>query len=201
MGRGNLPHWRYFIRKSGFLPMTLAAASLSVTGCAHSGTDPEVAAFEANLAAHSSATAALQLWCDKRGIAPGATIAVEFMSGADAAAPTDIHATLGVSAEEPLGYRHVKLTCGALVLSEAHNWYVPARLTPEMNRQLAESQVPFGRIATSLQFTREPIASTRRGDPGCPLGAISTHRALLRLPQGEPLALVVECYTEANLGT
>jgi hypothetical protein len=180
--------------------MTLAAASLPLAGCAHPGSDLAIAAFEANLAAHSSATAALQLWCDKRGIAPGATIAVEFVRDADAVAPADIHATLGVGADQPLGYRHVKLTCGPHVLSEAHNWYVPARLSPEMNRQLAEGQVPFGRIAASLNFTREPIASTRRGDPGCPVGAISTHRALLRLPLGSPLALVVECYTEANLG-
>ena len=69
-----------------------------------------------------------------------------------------------------------------------------------MNRQLAETQVPFGRVAASLAFTREPLASARRGDPACPAGAISTHRALLRLPDGQPLAMVVECYTEANLG-
>lgn len=180
--------------------MTLAAASLSVTGCAHPQSDPEVAAFEANLAAHASATAALQLWCDRRGIAPGAQIAVEFVAGDDAAPPADLRATLGVGSDESLGYRHVKLTCGKAVLSEAHNWYVPARLTSEMNRQLAESRVPFGRIAASLNFTREPLASTRRGEAGCPAGAISTHRALLRLPDGSPLALVVECYTEANLG-
>lgn len=180
--------------------MTLAAASLSVTGCAHPGSDPQVAAFEANLAAHASATAALQLWCDQRGIAPGAAIEVEFVSGADAVPPADLRTTLSVGADEVLGYRHVKLTCGTHVLSEAHNWYVPARLTPDMNRQLAESRVPFGRVAASLKFTREPLASSRRGDPGCPVGAISTHRALLRLTQGSPLALVVECYTEANLG-
>ena len=180
--------------------MTLAAASLPLAGCAHPATDPDIAAFEANLAAHASATAALQLWCDQRAIAPGTQIAVEFVSGADAVPPADLRAVLGVSADQPLGYRHVKLTCGAHVLSQAHNWYVPARLTPDMNRQLGESQVPFGRVAASLNFTREPLASTRRGDPGCPVGAISTHRALLRLPQGEPLALVVECYSEANLG-
>lgn len=180
--------------------MTLAAASLSVTGCAHSRVDPQVAAFEANLAAHASATAALQKWCDQHAIAPGASIAVEFVSGADQAPPADLRATLGVTESEPLGYRHVRLTCGTTVLSEAHNWYVPVRLTPDMNRQLSESQIPFGRIAASLNFTREPIASTRRGDPDCPVGAISTHRALLRLPNGSPLALVVECYTEANFG-
>lgn len=180
--------------------MTLAAASVSLTGCVHSQADPAIAAFEANLAAHASATAALQLWCDQRGIAPGARIAAEFVVGSDAEPPADLRADLGVAADTPLGYRHVKLTCGDKVLSEAHNWYVPARLTAEMNHQLATSQVPFGRVAASLGFTREPLASTRRGDPGCPVGAISTHRALLRLPDGQPLALVVECYTEANLG-
>lgn len=180
--------------------MTLAAASLSLTGCAHTPTDQTIAAFEANLAGHASATAALQLWCDTRGIAPGKTITAEFVSGADEAPPTDIRDLLGVGAEEPLGYRHVRLVCGEHVLSDAHNWYVPSRLTAEMNRQLTTSQVPFGRIAASLNFTREPLASARRGDPGCPANAISTHRARLVLPDGQPLAFVVECYTEANLG-
>lgn len=179
--------------------MTLAATSLSLAGCATSVPDPAIDAFEANLAAHASATKALSQWCKARGIDPDGQITVQFVPGADAASPADLRETLGVSADEPLGYRHVKLVCGTAVLSEAHNWFVPARLTPDMNRQLATSDVPFGRVADSLSFTREPIASARRGDPGCPAGAISTHRALLRLPAGEPLALVVECYSEENL--
>ncbi|MFN3516019.1 MAG: chorismate--pyruvate lyase family protein [Novosphingobium sp.] len=170
-----------------------------MTGCAHSQPDADLAAFEANLAAHASATEALRQWCQQRGIADPAEIIAVQVSGADMAPPADIHALLGVSSDEPLGYRHVRLTCGSRVLSDAHNWYVPARLTAEMNRQLAETQVPFGRIAASLAFTREPLASARRGDPACPTGAISTHHALLRLPDGQPLATVVECYTEANL--
>ena len=92
-----------------------------------------------------------------------------------------------------------RLRCGEHVLSDAHNWFVPARLTPEMNRQLAETQVPFGRIAAALNFTREPLTAARRGDPGCPDNAISTHRARLVLPDGRPLAFVVECYTAENL--
>lgn len=179
--------------------MTLAAASLSLIGCAHSGPDPVIAAFEANLAAHASATKALSQWCLARGIDPTGQITVQFVPGADQAPAADLRQTLGVSADEPLGYRHVRLVCGTAVLSEAHNWFVPARLTAEMNRQLATSDVPFGTVAASLNFTREPITSARRGDPSCPIGAISTHRALLRLPDGQPLALVTECYTEENL--
>ena len=179
--------------------MTLAAASLSQAGCAHAPADQVIAAFEANLASHASATAALQLWCDQRGIFPGAAITADFVTGADEPPPADIRKLLGVEPGEPLGYRHVRLRCGEHVLSDAHNWFVPARLTPEMNRQLAETQVPFGRIAASLNFSREPLAAARRGDPGCPDNAISTHRARLVLPDGRPLAFVVECYTAENL--
>ena len=180
--------------------MTLAAASLSLAGCTQSAPDAVIAAFEANLASHASATEALSQWCKARGIDPDGQITVQFVTGADAAPPADLREALGVSAEEPLGYRHVKLVCGDAVLSQAHNWFVPARLTPEMNRQLAETNVPFGKVAAALAFTREPLASARRGEAGCPAGAISTHRALLRLSDGKPLALVMECYSAENLG-
>lgn len=179
--------------------MTLAAASLPLAGCAHDQEAGAIAAFEANLAGHASATEALQQWCDARGIAHGATIRVEFVHGAEAAQPEGLRSALEVSGDEVLGYRHVKLVCGDKVLSDAHNWFVPARLSPEMNRQLAETKVPFGRIAASLQFTREPLSAARHGDPGCPAQAISTHRARLVLPDGRPLAYVLECYTFANV--
>ena len=179
--------------------MTLAVVSAAVSGCAHGHGDELLGAFEANIAAHASATEALGKWCKAQGIDPEGRIVVQFVRGADEAPPPALRETLGVGPDEPLGYRHVRLTCGDTVLSQAHNWFVPARLSPEMNRQLAETDVPFGKVAASLAFTREPIASARRGDPGCPEGAISTHRALLRLPDGHPLALVVECYTAANL--
>lgn len=156
-------------------------------------------AFEANLAANTSATEALRQWCAAQGIADAAQIIARFVRGADAPAPPGLRAALQVGADEVLGYRHVQLVCGDVVLSQAHNWFVPARLSPDMNRQLNETDVPFGKVAAALGFAREPIASARRGDSACPAGAISTHRALLRLPSGAPLALVVECYTEANL--
>ena len=69
-----------------------------------------------------------------------------------------------------------------------------------MNKQLAGSEAPFGRVAAPLRFTRERIAKPWSGPELCPDQTILAHRALLRLPDGKPLAMVVECYTKEVLG-
>src|SRR5262249_23135272 len=51
------------------------------------------------------------------------------------------------------------LRCGELVLSEADNWYVPARLTPEMNRLLETTDTPFGVAVQSLHFQRHTLSA------------------------------------------
>lgn len=152
--------------------------------------------FEALLAAHDSATEALGKWCAAERLAAVPDIRVRRIAGADAAPPAGLARLLGVGPRTKIGYRHVALMCGERVLSEAHNWYVRARLTPAMNRALDTSDIPFGRVAAPLAFRREAL-DRQRGL--CPAGAISTHRALLRLADRQPLALVVECYTAANL--
>ncbi|MFM6832719.1 MAG: hypothetical protein ACKOVA_20640, partial [Novosphingobium sp.] len=93
----------------------------------------------------------------------------------------------------------VRLTCGDTVLSVAHNWYVPARLTPEMNRTLETTDAPFGKVVAPLGFRRERLASRRGRMAECPEGTILSHRAVLRLLDGRAISLVVECYTRANL--
>ena len=160
--------------------------------------------FEATLAAQPSATKALEQWCGTLTGTGKETIRASPVTGADAPLPRDARSLLGVASPEPLGYRHVRLSCSAGTLSEAHNWYVPARLTPEMNATLATTETPFGKVVAPLHFTREPLASQplpthRTRGPGCPAHTILTHRALLRLPDGAPLALVVECYSVLNL--
>ena len=126
--------------------MTIAAASLPLAGCTHSQDDAVLSAFEANLAAHASATRALEQWCENRGIADPATISAVPVAAQPGTPPDDLYQLLAAPAETVLGYRHVQLTCGDKVLSEAHNWYVPTRLTAEMNRQLHETNVPFGKV-------------------------------------------------------
>jgi hypothetical protein len=172
----------------------VVAAALMTQGCAHG----ELDRFAAVLARHDSATLALQEWCAARGIAQDAPILAQQVRGEDAAVPADLAALLG-SAEQP-GYRHVRLTCGQVVLSEAHNWYLPTLLSPGMNRQLDTSDTPFGKVAAPLGFHRETLETRRGVRPGCPADTVLWNRALLRLPDGRPLAVLVECYTKANLG-
>lgn len=157
--------------------------------------------FEAALEAQDSATAALRQWCAAEHIAdPSRIIATPVRDGARAE-PAGLRTALGVGPDEPLGYRHVRLACGTMVLSEAHNWYVPARLTPAMNQTLAASDTPFGAVAAPLGFRRERLATIRGSSPDCPPGTVLSHHALLRLPDGAALAFLVECYTRATLGS
>ena len=159
----------------------------------------QITAFEATLAAHDSATEALRSWCEAQGIASPAQIMARPVTGTPAKPPKDLRRLLGVGPKEALGYRHVELTCGSHVLSSAHNWYVPSRLTAAMNAALASTQVPFGRIAAPLAYRREPLEIMSKPPRGCPAKTISAHRALLRLPDGRALAYVQECYTADNL--
>src|SRR6185295_18779945 len=65
---------------------------------------------------------------------------------------------LGVGPQSEVKYRHVQLVCGDQVLSEADNWYVPSRLTPEMNRILETTAIPFGKAVSDLEPYRQTYA-------------------------------------------
>lgn len=159
---------------------------------------PRLAEFERTLAAQDSATAALSQWCQARRIADPPTIRAEQIGTKPQPSP-EVRRLLGVSDGELLAFRHVRLTCGVAVLSEADNWYVPSRLTPAMNTALATTQTPFGRIVAPLGFTRERLSAARGRAKDCPKGTVLSHRARLVLPDGRPISLVTECYTRANL--
>lgn len=180
--------------------LALGASAPASAAATKLAADPaSVAAFEAELAKHNSATEALRQWCEAHAIAVPAEIMARPVQGAAGRRPVKLRQLLGIGATEPIGYRHVELTCGDHVLSVAHNWYVPGRLTPAMNAALTTSQVPFGRIAAPLGYAREPLEILSKPPRGCPPNTISAHRALLRLPDGRVLAYVLECYTAENL--
>jgi hypothetical protein len=146
-------------------------------------------------------------------LASPAHIAAERVNGVYQAPTDEQRQLLGVSATEPIRYRRVRLICGGHVLSEADNWYVPDRLSPEMNRMLDTTDTAFGRAVQNLNFRRRTLSAKLLWSPlpqdwemGAPLpeprGATLTiphevleHRAVLTLPDGTPFSEVVETYT------
>jgi len=157
-----------------------------------------LAEFEAHLAAHTSATEALQQWCRVRHIGKGPIRAGTVGTQSDHP-PAEMRRVLRLDRDRPMAMRNVRLSCDGTVLSVAWNWYAPERLTPAMNAALQDSDVPFGKVVGPLHFRRETLDVTAGPAENCPRDTISTHRSLLRLPDGAPLAYLVECYAAANL--
>src|SRR4051812_47811729 len=123
---------------SSICGLLLAAAPVDVTWAATDGFIHRVEALavlqtlRAELLGHDSSTAVLQSWCEAYA-APG----LKITAGRDPAPerpPSEAAAkALALKPGQPVRYRRVKLACSKTVLSEADNWYLPERLTPDMN--------------------------------------------------------------------
>ena len=184
--------------------------------------------LNADLLSHDSATETLRRWCSDHQLGPAEMITAERIHGLDKPPDPAVLSALGVSPGETVRYRRVRLACGARVLSEADNWYRPGMLTPEMNRQLDETDHPFGVVVKALGFHRRTLAATLLVKPlgdGWDHGSaarpedrpptagrfdadgrdfvipdqVIQHRAILTNAAGEPFSLVVETYTDKVL--
>jgi chorismate-pyruvate lyase len=168
--------------------------------------------LNAALLSQDSATATLQRWCDVHHLASPAHITAERVRGTDQPLTPTQREQLQLTATDEVRYRKVRLLCGGIVLSEADNWYVPARLTPQMNRQLETTDTPFGVVVQPLHFQRhtlsaellwQPLPAGWEMTPPAGEGAgklcfpahVLQHRAVLRLPDGTPISEVVETYS------
>jgi hypothetical protein len=172
-----------------------------------------IESLNAELLAHDSATLTLERWCADHRLSDPALIVAERVRDAVKPASADVREALAVKPDEPLGYRRVRLKCGDRVLSEADNWYVPARLKPEMNHVLETTDTPFGKAVAALHFRRHTLSADLLWRPlpaGWEMGAAAApgneaalaipdhvleHRAVLSTPDGEPFSEVVETYT------
>jgi hypothetical protein len=172
-----------------------------------------IESLNADLLSHDSATLTLERWCADHRLADPARIVAERMHDVVKPATEEVRAALDVKPDEPLGYRRVRLKCGDRVLSEADNWYVPARLTPEMDHTLETTDTPFGKAVADLHFRRHTLSADLLWRPlpiGWETGAaappekggaltipdhVLEHRAVLSTPDGEPFSEVVETYT------
>lgn len=149
-------------------------------------------ALNARLLAGPTATGVLQQWCDEHDV--GAKVRAEVRRRAVRAPDAAQRARLAVSADEPVAYRHVRLSCGKWLLSEAENWYVPSRLTPAMNAALAGGDTPFGAAIAALSPRRTGLGAELFWRDGPMPEALFRHRALVLDSAGRPLAEVVETY-------
>lgn len=203
----------------GFLPLWIIMATLA--GCAFVPVQQgQVARVEvlamlqtlnADLLSHESATLTIERWCADHRLAEPARIVARLARDAVKPVPQELRSRLEIGAGESLKYRHVQLVCGARVLSEADNWYVPSRLTEEMNQRLDDSDEPFGKVVQALVFQRRtlsaqllwsPLASGWEMSapnidqtPMCIPHAVLRHQAILYTSARVPFSAVVETYT------
>ena len=173
--------------------------------------------LNADLLSHDSATLTLDRWCETHQLASPAQIVADRVRNVDKQPTAEQRKLLGVGETEPIRYRRVQLRCGDKVLSEADNWYVPSRLTPEMNKALETSDISFGRAVKALQFRRRtmsaellwwplpegwemaaPVKIERSESLHVPRHVIQ-HKAVLTTPDGRPFSQVVETYTSEVL--
>jgi hypothetical protein len=167
------------------------------------------------LLASRSATLTLEKWCGDHRLAPEPKIRAKLVRGREKPASPETRQRLQVSADEPVKHRYVQLTCGDHVLSEADNWYVPGRLTPEMNQVLETTDTPFGKAVQALGFYRQTIAAEVLWSPlpkGWELGVgdspvdvkgnllipenLLQHRAVLYSREQKPFSEVNEVYAD-----
>jgi hypothetical protein len=172
--------------------------------------------LNSELLSNASATLTLEHWCDIHHLASPPLIKAIRVPETDKPVSAEQRQELHVTPTEPVRYRRVRLECGSVVLSEADNWYVPGRLTPEMNKLLDSTDTPFGRAVQGLHFQRRTLSAKLLWHPvpeGWETNAASAnaavvtmpanlleHRAVLTLPDGTPFSEVVESYTANVLG-
>lgn len=171
--------------------------------------------LNSDLLSRDSATAVLQDLCNRRDPEAPRILARQIEAPDDLGAANVARRQLGAAANEPVRRRRVELICGDVVLSRADNWYLPGRLTAQMNIDLASTQRPFGVVVRSLGFQRRTLSSRLLFNPlppgweaADPLGFnvpvtvppdVLQHRAVLQTPDGRPFALLIETYTDRVL--
>jgi chorismate-pyruvate lyase len=173
-----------------------------------------VQTLNAEILASRSATATLETWCNQHRLAGAddAKIVARLVPGEAMPATAEQRQRLEVGPDEELKYRRVQLLCGNHVLSEADNWYVPSRLTAEMNRVLETTDTPFGKAVRDLRPQRQtfaanvlwwplaegwetkPMAAAVKDHAMVIPDALFEHRAVLYTKNRQPFSEVHEVY-------
>ncbi|KAA8383444.1 hypothetical protein FKW31_14865 [Acetobacter sp. DmW_136] len=176
--------------------------------------------LENRLLANPSATRVLEQWISTYNLAPDNNLHAHRQTEGTAPCPPFLLQTLLGACDtqtEDVHYRKVQLTAHGKVFSEAENWYIPARLSPEMATQLDTTDKPFGLVVAALNFSRQLIKREGLWFPlpdqweqhgisvgsGKPIGLppyLFRHMAVLRTQTGQAFCVVIETYTAEALG-
>jgi hypothetical protein len=172
-----------------------------------------VETLNAEVLASRSATLTLEAWCRDHQLAKEPAIIAELVRGVAKTPTAEQRQRLQVTPEAEVKYRRVHLRCGNRVLSDADNWYVPERLTAEMNRLLDTTGTPFGKVVQPLEPYRQTFSvkllwsplpdGWERGSIAASSGttgmltipdALFEHRAILYTREHKPFSEVDEVY-------
>jgi chorismate-pyruvate lyase len=175
------------LRQTRAAPLVLLL--MTVAAAAQPAREARLARLQSDLLASPSATQFLTARCATLKLAAPAVVRAETQPVAQGAA-AGVRALLQVDAAEPVRHRQVRLTCGGHVLSLADNWYVPARLTGDMNHTLDSTDTSFGTVVRPLNFHRNTIAVTPQSG-----ATVLQVKAVLLTPQQSPISLVIENYS------
>jgi len=209
----------------GLVAALIAATSLAPGGATAEGSQSnfvqrlrmlaQLQTLNADLLSHDSATAVLQALCNRREPDTPGIRARHVEAPDDLPTANAVRRFLGAAANEPIKHRRVELMCGEAVLSRADNWYLPARLTQQMNSELETTETPFGVVVRPLGFQRRTLSARLLFSPlppgweaqppeafdapVRPPANVLQHRAVLQTPDGRPFSLLVETYSDAVL--
>ncbi|MGH6795736.1 MAG: hypothetical protein ACREDD_08505 [Methylocella sp.] len=169
------------------------------------------------LGASCTATEILEKWCADHKLASEPLVHARRLTGTEKPVSPEQRQRLQVGPEEEVTYRHVELTCGAHILAEADNWYVPSRVGAEINHMLTTTDTPFGRAVQRLKPSREnlsveilwkplpdgwelspPPADRQEATLAMPWG-LFRHRAVIYNDKHEPFSEVREIFTREVL--
>jgi chorismate-pyruvate lyase len=205
---------------SGDAVLARPASSWPDTNLARAEVQSLIESLHGRLLASQTATAALEAWCADHKLALVPAIKARIVPGILKPITKEQRERLRIDEAEPIKYRRVELTCGDHVLSEADNWYVPGRLTADMNGIVETTDTPFGRAVAALRPYRKTFSVTRLWEatpsapapgskpaipemPAAPLDIpwrLLEHRALVFSSDNVPFAEVCETYTRNVLG-
>lgn len=192
---------KFHLRTLAALTLPLLALPARAEAPGTSQSQALAQALNASILASNSATLALEKWCAEHAMADPPRIVAKLQRGNEQAASEEQRARLGVDANTAVKHRRVQLYCGAHLMSEADNWYVPSRLSADMNRLLEETDTPFGKVVQPLAPYRRTFAARSlwpQGASDIP-AALFEHRAVLYTSANLPIAEVRETYQRGVL--